>query len=126
MTNKFLQINLHHAVAAVENLRKRTEKSNEIVFITEPYLIKDKITKKSKISGLNGRTLIADSNEPRAALMLPKQIPAFKMTDFTNRDIATATIKINDKWVIITSLYCDIKKHSISQTLVELCIRICG
>ena len=48
MTNKFLQINLHHAVAAVENLRKRTEKSNEIVFMTEPYFIKDKITKNVK------------------------------------------------------------------------------
>ena len=130
---KFIQINTHHTPGAMANLMKLTSKPDtwdennpesgdennpkhweDIVSITEPYLVL------GRISGLNGRRVVSYKENPRAAIMLPPHVEAQKRPDFTDRDTATCMIKIDQKWYLITSLYCDGKKDPIPKKLIEI------
>ena len=63
----FLQINLHHCVAAMENLNScfRNYKTEKIALIQEPYLARGKISGISK----NLKTISGPGSRPRAGIL---------------------------------------------------------
>ena len=122
-----IQINLHHSIAPTGNLTATladTNKANSfIAFIQEPYCTE------GKVRGLTNKGYLIQTidkdNQPRAALLISKDLPTFQLTNFCDRDIAAAIITIETRNIVVASVYMphDSNEHpSVSmQNLVQYC-----
>ena len=117
-----VQINSQHSKAASIELSK---KDVEILFITEPYQICNKVS--TLINRLQTQVLAAEgAHKPRAALRVRQDLHPWIVTEFTEADLCVASIKIKNQVIYVCSLYLDILKEVHNPTflrLVEWCNR---
>ena len=121
------QINLHHSVAATSNLSENIAKGNKhssyIALIQEPYC------KYGKVRGFSNKVTIIETcdvnNQPRAALLISKDMPVFKLANFCNRDIAAAIITINDRNVVVASVYMPHNNEEHPSTVFQNMVQYC-
>ena len=117
-----VQINSQHSKAASIELSK---KDVEILFITEPYQIRNKVS--TLINRSQSQVLAAEgAHKPRAALRVRQDLHPWIVTDFTEADMCVASIKIKNQEVYVCSLYLDILREvqlPIFLRLVEWCNR---
>ena len=110
-----LQCNLNKAHGAqVELLNKINKLKSYIALITEPYCYKYKLSippKKSLIIP-NKKT-----GQPRAAIFCSNNLLMTELTSLNHRDMAVGLIKLDNKDIMIISLYCDIKEDAVPEFL---------
>ena len=112
------QINLHHAKDAAVRLNARKE---ELVFITEPHLTR----KNAKLDNANGKVFSARGRNPRAALRINEGLNPWIVTEFTNRDVVTASVKLNGIQVYVSSIYLDINIKIAEQAMMLALMKRC-
>ena len=108
----FLQINLHHCVAAAQNfdhifgkklkdsIRHDTE---NIGLIQEPYVRRGKV---QGFSNKNFKIITGQgSKQTRACIVVSKRLQYWILTQFSNEDQVAIVVKSNDKYFVIVSLY---------------------
>lgn len=100
-----LQINLRSAKSASVEINSRSE---DIVFITEPYCAGKKVP---MLLNRANTQVLADvgQHRPRAALRVRKDLHPWLVPEFTDRDMCVAAIKIQTRLVYVCSLYLDIE-----------------
>ena len=105
---KFVQINTHKAQLAAIELHNELERVKEVALITEPYTYKNKIVGLpagyEAFCGHGGE----DGPPARAAILLPRSIPAVKLDQFCSRDSVILVIDTLSGKLIIGSIYLDI------------------
>ena len=112
---RYGQINLHKSKAATAELNRRVE--YDVAFITEPYapygLVRIEAGKGCIISSRGTK-----KNPPRACLRLC--LPSWPMDEFTNRDMATAMIRLEGGDFCVASLYLDIDYKVNNESFIQL------
>lgn len=123
---QFHQINLQHNKSATMELnRANVFGNNNIFFIQEPYVYRNKI----KGINLQKSTLIADMTitNPRACILISKNCNVFPLIQFCSRDLVAASLKIkisgSERQIIISSAYMpsEIDILPPSPELINLC-----
>ena len=100
-----LQINLRASKAASVEVNTRSE---EIVFITEPYCAARKYP--MLLNRANTQVLAhAGQERPRAALRVSKELHPWMVPEFSDRDVCVVACKIQTRLVYVCSLYLDIE-----------------
>lgn len=111
-----LQINLRASKAASVELNTRSE---EIVFITEPYCAGRKIP--MLLNRKDTQVLAAvGPHRPRAALRVRKDLHPWLVPEFTERDVCVVAIKIESRMIYVCSLYSDIELEVRNVTFLKL------
>ena len=99
----FLQINLHHCIAAMQNFNERvfSSKTEKICLVQEPYLARN------RISGIHKdlKVISGTGNKPRACIVTTPGIQYWVLTQFTDSDQVAIIVKCDGKYVVIASLY---------------------
>ena len=88
-----------------------------IALVTEPFCYKQKLSLPPKNS-----VIIPNKREghPRAAIFCSKNLLLSELDHLGNRDMAVGLITLDKRKVILISLYCDIKKDTIQQDLLNV------
>lgn len=102
-----IQVNLHHSRAASAALCKMMAGHPGIALIQEPWLVRGKIT---GLGGTGGELIFSRSHEnPRACILIKKDIQIMPLTELCSRDVATVKIKLNDdggpRELVLASVY---------------------
>ena len=113
------QINLNKRTVAAVGLMKtietdlfNTKHNSFIALVQEPPLSYDE---KRIIGFAAGNNLIYEQSgtKPRAAIYISKNINFWTMPEYTNDDMATCMIKLQNKSIILTSVYMDITNKEV-------------
>ena len=109
----FGQINLRKSTVATTELNRRT--NYDIVFITEPRVVKGKVWMEK---GQNGSVIAQTGGCPRACIR--SYLPSWKSEEFTSKDLAVAMINTPESHFCVASLYLDINLDVRHEGLVGL------
>ena len=119
-TTRWLQINLRKAKVAVTELNKRRY---DIALVTEPFVNRDNV---ELISTTVNNVHAARGTSRRACVVVKKDLTAWLVPEFTNRDICTVAIKVEGKLTYATSVYLDITNTArlpLMEDLIAKCDR---
>ena len=112
----FIQLNTKKAMLAAVELNKRVlGYENYVALITEPYVYKGKIDLPPM-----GDKIISAGNNPRAVIFADKNSNIIGMEGLSSRDCAAGLLKFGDEYVLIASIYLDIKMKVVQPCLDNL------
>lgn len=117
------QINLHHCRLAADTLAQNLSSygAEYIAFIQEPYAFKSRVRSIPR----NGKLFVGSINKPRSCILLSKNVHAWQLPQFSDRDTTVITMTDENKRTsVYASVYMpgdeDIVPASLS-SLVEYC-----
>ena len=123
---KFKQINLHKSIEATAELLQQINNCDKyIALLTEPWCGNG-----DKIKGINsnagnlyfekGSSNVAMQRRPRAGILVSKTVNSWFVHKYSDRDVCTVCLVLNNKEIYVSSVYMDGQIKSIPQKLIEL------
>lgn len=107
----FRQLNMHRAFLAAVELKKAVLERPSVCFLTEPYQTYNKIAEIPPYHVSLPQTTQVD--RPRAALLIPKDIPHVYIEHLSGQDISVALLNTEQGKLLIASVYLDSNDKSV-------------
>ena len=113
MVINVIQINLHKSALAAAELQNNptTLSCDYVCLVQEPSLFKGKFQNKPLASRAYPSVFVSEN--PRAAIFSAKNLNMLELPDLEDRDCAVGLIKVNNRNIIVASLYLDYNNREV-------------
>ena len=107
-----LSINLQKGKVATAEIDNRKD---EIVFMQEPYQVNGKVK-----TNVPSTRIVSSNKDVRAALRINTNLSPWPVPAFTDGDMSTANVLINNTRTYVSSIYLDILHTTRKETMMKL------
>ena len=115
---RFIQLNMHKAIAAATILNNKLAASPAICMLSEPRTYQNKVIQvPANHVCLPG---VALPDRPRAALYIPRNLTHISLDHLSNRDCATALLDTKNGKILLASIYLDSNEDVVPNWLTTL------